>query len=193
MHPRISELLDYVEKQTESLRLAYESVPPAKRAVRADSNRWSPAEIIHHLVIVERRLAQRLAMLIEQARALPPETETTSTLTSQSTTKVLDRTGRFVTSEASEPRNTDAGRVWSDLMEARQEVVRVIHTGARGYRQDKRCRRIRDEKSQPKRLRRESARPHLVQDLSESVVERLAREPGEVDRHVRTLEGHHAR
>jgi len=129
MHPRISELLDYVEKQTESLRLAYESVPPEKRAVRADPNRWSPAEIIHHLVIVERRLAQRLAMLIEQARALPPETETTSTLTTLSTTKVLDRTGRFVTSEASEPRNTDAGRVWSDLMEARQEVVRVIHTG----------------------------------------------------------------
>jgi uncharacterized damage-inducible protein DinB len=129
VHPRISELLDYVEKQTEKLHAAYEAVPPEKRGVRVDPNRWSPAEIVHHLAIVERRLAQRLAQLIEQARALPPETETTSTLTSQSTTRVLDRTDRFVTSEAAEPRNTDAVRAWDDLMDARQEVVRVIHTG----------------------------------------------------------------
>lgn len=129
MHPRISELLDYVDKQTATLRAAYESIPPDKRDVRVDPNRWSPAEIVHHLAIVERRLAQRLTQLIEQARALPPETETTSVLTSQSTTRVLDRTGRFVTFEAAEPRNTDANRVWDDLMDARKEVVRVIHTG----------------------------------------------------------------
>jgi hypothetical protein len=129
MHPRIAELLEYLEKQTATLRVAYESVPPEKRAVRVDPSRWSPAEIIHHLAIVERRLAQRLATLVEQARALPPETETTSVLSSQSTTRVLDRTGRFVTSEASEPRDTDAGRVWDDLMTARQEIVRVVHSG----------------------------------------------------------------
>jgi hypothetical protein len=129
MHPRIAELLDYVEKQTATLRAAYESVPPEKRGVRTDPTRWSPAEIIHHLTIVERRLAQRLAMLIEQARALPPETETTSAMQSHSTTRVLDRTGRFVTSEAAEPHDTDASRVWDDLMDARREVVRVIHTG----------------------------------------------------------------
>jgi hypothetical protein len=129
MHPRISELLDYVEKQTATLQAAYESVPPEQRAVRVVPDRWSPAEIVHHLAMVERRLAQRLATLIEQARALPPETETTSVLSTQSTTRVLDRTGRFVTSEASEPRNTDAVHAWDDLMDARQEVVRVIRSG----------------------------------------------------------------
>jgi len=129
MHPRISELLDYVEKQTAILRSAYESVPPAQRAVRTAADRWSPAEIIHHLAIVEQRLAQRLAMLIEQARALPPETETTSALTRQATANVLDRTDRFVTSEVLEPKNTDPDRVWDDLMDARRETVRVIQTG----------------------------------------------------------------
>jgi hypothetical protein len=129
MHPRIKELLDYIEKQMASLRTAYESVPIDRRAVRVVPDRWSPAEIIHHLAIVERRLAQRLATLIEQARALPPETETTSALTSQSTTTVLDRTARLVTSEALEPRDTDPARAWDEFVDAREEVVRVIRTG----------------------------------------------------------------
>jgi len=129
MHPRISELLDYVEKQTAILRDAYESVPPAKRAVRVTPDRWSPAEVIGHLATVERRLTQRLAALIEQARALPPETETASILTTKNTARVLDRTGRLVTSEGFEPRNTDPARVWDDLMAARQGVVRVVQSG----------------------------------------------------------------
>jgi len=129
MHPRIAELLDYVEKQTEVLRAAYESVPVDKRGVRVQPDRWSPAEIIHHLAIVERRLAQRLASLVEQARSLPLETETTSVLASRSTTATIDRTRRFVTSEAAEPRDTDPAGVWNDLMDARREVVRVIRSG----------------------------------------------------------------
>jgi hypothetical protein len=129
MHPRIEELLDYIEKQMANLRAAYEAVPIDRRAVRVVPDRWSPAEIIHHLAIVERRLAQRLAALIEQARALPPETETTSALTRQSTTTVLDRTARLVTSEPLEPRDTDPASAWDDYVDAHQEVVRVIRTG----------------------------------------------------------------
>jgi hypothetical protein len=129
MHPRIKELLDYIETQMASLQVAYESVPIDRRAVRVVQGRWSPAEIIHHLAIVERRLAQRLAALIEQARALPPETETTSALTRQSTANVLDRTARFLTSEALEPRDTDPAGVWNEFVDAREEVVRVIRTG----------------------------------------------------------------
>jgi len=129
MHPRISELLAYVEQQTADLRAAYESVPEDRRALRPAPDRWSPAEIIHHLVLVERRLADRLRSLIEQARTLPPETETTSMLSSVSTARVLDRTNRFVTSELSEPRDTDAARVWDDLMDARRSLLDVVATG----------------------------------------------------------------
>ena len=129
MHPRITELLAYVEQQTAILRSAYESVPPAQRAVRTTPDRWSSAEVVHHVAMVEHLLAMRLALLIEQARALPPETETTTALTTQSTSNVVNRTGRFATSEALEPKNTDPGRVWDDLMDARREVIRVIQTG----------------------------------------------------------------
>ncbi len=129
MHPRISEALDYVEKQTANLHVAYESVPAEQRGVRKDPSRWSPAEVVRHVAMVERRLAKLLTVLVEQARALPPETETTSAMTSQSTTKAFDRTDRFVTADATEPRDSDPTRVWDDLMDARQEIVRVINTG----------------------------------------------------------------
>jgi hypothetical protein len=129
MHPRIAELLAYVDQQTALLKAAYESVPPDQRNVRSNPDRWSPAEIVHHVALVERRLAQRLAQLVEQARALPPETETTSALSTKATTNVLNRTDRFVTSEATEPRDTDPTRVWGELMDARREVVSVVQRG----------------------------------------------------------------
>jgi hypothetical protein len=129
MHPRIAELFAYVDQQTAVLKAAYESVPPDQRNVRSNPDRWSPAEIVHHVALVERRLAQRLAQLVEQARALPPETETTSALSTKATTNVLNRTDRFVTSEATEPRDTDPTRVWGELMDARREVVSVVQRG----------------------------------------------------------------
>jgi hypothetical protein len=129
VHPRIAELLDYVAEQTTVLRAAYDAVPPDKRGTRPEAGRWSPAEVIHHLAIVERRLAQRLSVLIEQARALPPETETSSVLETPRARKALDRTTRFVTNEASEPRDTNPERVWDDLMDARRALEQVVVSG----------------------------------------------------------------
>jgi hypothetical protein len=81
------------------------------------------------LAIVERRVTQRLATLIEQARALPRETETTSVLGAHLTARAVDRTRRFVTSEASEPRDTDPAHVWDDFMAARRDLMNVVATG----------------------------------------------------------------
>ena len=130
MHPRISELLDYVDAQTAVLRAAWDSLPEARRAVRPSPDRWSPAEIIHHLTIVERRLVQRLAQLIEQAKALPPEREAGPILPSIDTSRVAVRGQRFRTSEAAEPRETDPGRVWQDYDEVRGRLRQVAASGA---------------------------------------------------------------
>src|SRR5262245_20144008 len=112
MNPRLVELLAYIDQQLEVLRAAYEAVPADRRGVRPAPDRWSPAENVHHLAIVERRLAQRLAALIEQARSLPPETESTTLFPCVAEDRVIVRTNRFKTSEASEPRDTDVTRVW---------------------------------------------------------------------------------
>ena len=129
MHPRLSELIEYVDAQTETLRSAYDQVTPERRGVRPSPTRWSPAENVQHLTIVERRLTQRIASLIEQARALPPETETTSVLATGPAGRAVDRSRRFSTSEASEPRDADPARVWDDFMAARRDLMAVIVTG----------------------------------------------------------------
>src|SRR3954447_11915715 len=105
MHPRIAELIEFLDTQTAALRAAYDAVPTDQRGTRPEPGRWSAAEVVHHVAIVERRLTQRLASLIEQARALPVEVETTSVLASGLATRAVDRTRRIVTSEASEPRD----------------------------------------------------------------------------------------
>ena len=129
MHPRLVELIEYVDAQTETLRTAYDQVAPERRGVRPSPTRWSPAENVQHLAIVERRLAQRIASLIEQARALPPETETTSVLGTGPASRAVDRSRRFSTSEASEPRDADPAHVWDDFMAARRDLMAVIVTG----------------------------------------------------------------
>jgi len=128
MHPRLTELLDYVNAQTDDLRKAYDAVPPERRAVRPDPERWSPAEIVHHLVIVDRRINQRLRALIEEARALPPESDA-SPILGTVPARVTRRDRRFKTSEASEPRDTDPSRIWNDIAAVRRELEEVVATG----------------------------------------------------------------
>ncbi|HYV96027.1 MAG TPA: DinB family protein, partial [Gemmatimonadaceae bacterium] len=60
MHPRLAELTEYIDREAGVLRSAYDRVPDDRRAVRPSPDRWSPAEIVHHVTIVERRLVMRL-------------------------------------------------------------------------------------------------------------------------------------
>jgi len=127
MHRRLTELLDYIHAQTNDLRKAYDAVPSERRTVRPEPDRWSPAEIVHHLVIVDRRINQRLRALIEEARAHPPESDT-STVLSPIADRIRTRDRRFKTSETSEPRGTDPARIWDDLAAVRRELEEVVAT-----------------------------------------------------------------
>jgi hypothetical protein len=129
MHPRIEELLRYIDEQADVLRAAFEAVPAERRTARPTPERWSPAEVVHHVVIVERRVVQRLGDLVEQARALPPERDTSPVLPTRATLGATDRSRRFVTSGAAEPRETDPTRLWDDFAETRRALKDVIARG----------------------------------------------------------------
>jgi DinB family protein len=129
MHPRIAELLRYIDEQAAGLRAAFEAVPPDRRALRPAPGRWSPAEVVHHVTIVERRVVQRIRSFIQQTPAIPPEQDTSPILSTLRTARPVDRTKRFVTSDAGEPRETDATRVWDEFEETRRALKDVIATG----------------------------------------------------------------
>jgi hypothetical protein len=128
MHPRLSELLDYIDRQAATLRASFEAIAPERRSVRPGPERWSPAEVVHHVVIVEQRLVKRLQGLVEQARALPPERESSSVFKVVDTDRIVTRVNRFKTSELGEPRDTDASHVWGDFELARDELKKVIRS-----------------------------------------------------------------
>jgi DinB superfamily len=128
MHPRITQLLEYIDRQAATLKAEFEAIPPERRAVRPAQDRWSPAEVVHHVVIVEQRVTGRLRTLIEQARALPPERDTSSVFGVVDTEQVVARNQRFKTGEMAEPRDTDASRVWSGFESARRDLKTVIVT-----------------------------------------------------------------
>ena len=130
MHPRTAELLRFLDDQAAALRAAYDAVPAPRRGTRTDPDRWSPAEVVHHVAIVNRRMAGRIAELVEQARNGPREGATTPVVESSPAFGFgLDRTNKRVASEASQPLGTDPARVWEIFGAAQQELRGVVERG----------------------------------------------------------------
>ncbi len=115
MHPRISELLAYVHEQTAVLHSAFHAVPAERRGERPAPDRWSPAEIVHHVMLADRRVAHRLSGIADQVRPLPREDQVGPILPTIKTGPLLDRSQRLSAPEAIHPANTDAARVWGRL------------------------------------------------------------------------------
>jgi hypothetical protein len=97
MHPRIAEVLDYVERQRKTLDAAIATIPSARRNERPAEERWSVAEIVEHLAEVEKRITGLIAKQIADAKAkgLAKETDSSSILATIDTKRVLDRTRRI--------------------------------------------------------------------------------------------------
>ncbi|HKO15928.1 MAG TPA: DinB family protein [Gemmatimonadaceae bacterium] len=126
MHARTAELLGYLDQQSAVLRAAYDAVPAASRGLRPAPGRWSPAEVVQHVALVERRLTQRIAQLVQQARALPPERDRSPVLPSVHLARVLDRTRPITASEAAQPRDADPARVWGEFEDARAAARELV-------------------------------------------------------------------
>ena len=84
---------------------------------------------MHHLDIVERRLVQRLSALVEQAQALPRESNAAPLFPMDKAVRIELRGRRVTTAEANEPRDTDPDRVWADYMQTRDALKKLIVAG----------------------------------------------------------------
>lgn len=134
MHPRTRELLEYMDEQRAVLQAAVDSVPAALREKPPASGRWSVAEIIEHLAIVERRVAARIAASIGEARnlGLGPETSTDPILPTVDVQAIVNRGSRIVAPDAIRPTGAlSTEQAWAGL-EASGAIVRGVLADADG-------------------------------------------------------------
>jgi len=135
MHPRIQELLDYLDEQHAGLHAAVDSVPEERRNEPPAPDQWSTAGVLEHLAIVETNIGRLLHDRIEKARAsgLRPETETSSVVaTFSSQSVILDRGRRITASPASHPKQNLSWEAALQAFEDARQTLRNTLTGADG-------------------------------------------------------------
>jgi uncharacterized damage-inducible protein DinB len=105
VHPRITELVSYLEQSRTSLLASVEGRTAEELARRPGPDAWSALEILDHLSLVERGIAARLASLVEQARQLGPDHATDSVLRSLDAFSITTATRRFQAPPRLHPRD----------------------------------------------------------------------------------------
>ena len=129
MHTRIQEVLGVLDQTRDSLKNAIAGVPTTKQSVRPSDDRWSVAEVVEHLGIVESRIAQMITEKIDAAReaGLGAETEATPVAPMLDINAVINRSKPITASEASQPRaglsTEDGMKILSDRRAALCDTV----------------------------------------------------------------------
>jgi hypothetical protein len=119
MHSITSELLTYLDEQRSVLKSAFEAVPQELRDRPPAPGRWSAANIVEHLAIVETRVSKLLSERIQELRAgLPAQTGTGPILPTIDYKRVQDRSSRAQAPEATVPTGLNAASAWSALENA---------------------------------------------------------------------------
>ncbi|MGE5836750.1 MAG: DinB family protein [Acidobacteriota bacterium] len=134
MHPRIQELLAYLTSAGVHLTDAVEAVPREQRDIKPAADRWSVAEVLEHLSIVETNIAKLIAKRVAEGRAagVGPERETRTVLWTLDSARVLDRRERIEAADPVQPRaGLDADAAMAALSKA-QAAIRDAVVAADG-------------------------------------------------------------
>ena len=125
---RVQELLDQLALQRAQLRAAVDTIDPQLRERRPAPERWSVAEVLEHLAIVETRSIDRLAAKLAEARVngIPEETETTPIMPTVNMAWLLDRSRTVSAPEVLHPRGLSADAAWSALEESRSRFREIV-------------------------------------------------------------------
>jgi uncharacterized damage-inducible protein DinB len=129
IHPRTLELVRHLDTNRAELWLAVEDISPENRERRAAPERWSVAEVLEHLAIVEARVTSRLGDAFEAARAagMAPDEETGSVVDPSFRERAHDRSKRFKTGEHAEPKGgLTADQAWAKLEDTRQAFLDLL-------------------------------------------------------------------
>ena len=129
MHPRIEEVLEYLDTTRSELSMAVEDVSAARREERPGVDRWSVAEVLEHLSMIESRIVQMVAGRIAAAKAagLGPELETSPVLDTINRAGITDRSRPATAPDMVRPQSAgDATSVWAALQQSRASLRETI-------------------------------------------------------------------
>jgi uncharacterized damage-inducible protein DinB len=125
MHPRLEEVLNYLDSERAALANAVEQVPADLRDQQPGPDRWSVAQVLQHLLIIEKRIAMGMTKWVGHARAtgLGPESETSSVLNSLDLALIADRSKRRNAPDEVRPSgDLDAASGWTALEKTRASL-----------------------------------------------------------------------
>ena len=126
MNSRTEEVLTYLDAQRAALADAVAAVPAELRERRPAPDRWSIAEILDHLAIVNGGINDLLATQVASARGsgLGQEQEKSSVIATFDPSPILNRNRRITAGERSQPRTgIDAEEAQAGLAR-RQQALR---------------------------------------------------------------------
>jgi DinB superfamily len=132
MHPRLEEVLNYLDTERSALREAVELVPPTLRDQSPGTDRWSVGQVLHHLVMIERRIGLGMTKWVVDAHAggLGPETETSSVMNSLPLQLIADRSERRSAPAEFRPKgDLDAASAWTALEQTRAALRAGVLAG----------------------------------------------------------------
>ncbi len=98
LHPRIHEVLDYLDVHRRHLLDTIASVPAKVRDTRPGEGRWSVAEVVEHLALIEQGIAGLLFRKVADARTngVGADAETSSVVASfDHSDRVIDRSRKI--------------------------------------------------------------------------------------------------
>jgi uncharacterized damage-inducible protein DinB len=129
VHPHLTEVLERLDAARGAVSAAVASVPEGLRRTRPAPGRWSVAEVLEHLALVDRSFAQRVADAIAEARAagLGPEDRPRDPLPPAVAHRIADRSEAREAREALRPAGgLDAATAAADLDLARDAVRQAV-------------------------------------------------------------------
>ena len=131
MHPRLQELFDYLQVRRTALGEAVDEVPAPRRGERPGTDRWSVAEVLEHLALVEGRFKTALGDRLAEAKArgLAAEHDTSPIVGTFDVAGLLDRRTRHQAPDVVRPQGGDWQTAWTRLEDTRRSFLDVFLAG----------------------------------------------------------------
>jgi hypothetical protein len=129
MQPRTREVLTLLDSHRAALAEAVAAVPVALRERRPAPGRWSAAEVLEHLAIVEGGITQLLHAQVGAARSagLGVERDTSPVVPTVPVDRLLDRSAPITASARSQPTGgLGADAAWEALAERRRTLRELV-------------------------------------------------------------------